>query len=386
MSLDERENPPRLRVKKVCIMNIALMNQFVPPAHAPTGKLLHDLAEALRDRGHSVTVIGSKDRYGRATGIFTKLREYAAFYFCAHRTLNELNPPPDVVVSMTTPPFIGLIAARFKKRTNVPFILWCMDLYPEALAASGMLKEKGFLYRLLGRLTRSERTEASCIITLGPDMTRRVRASSPSVAIEEIPVWSRLETSPEAEQAARELRRARGWGDDEIICLYSGNIGRAHCVEEFVELAKQLRGMTPRIQMVFCGEGPLKESWKQCGGDLFQWVEPVAEEELIAHLLSADVHLISQRPEWVGVVVPSKYQAACALGRPVLFAGPSDSAVAGWIRDFGNGWVLHAGDKETLEEIAGQLSCPSAVLPNPFNRNSLLERLVRQVEQTGRER
>ncbi len=56
-------------------MNIALMNQFVPPSHAPTGILLSDLADVLRDRGHSVTMVGSKDRYGRATGMFSKLRE-----------------------------------------------------------------------------------------------------------------------------------------------------------------------------------------------------------------------------------------------------------------------------------------------------------------------
>jgi len=364
-------------------MKFVLMNQFFPPAHAPTGVLLSQFADTLRARGHEVEVIRSEHHYGRATGVLSKLVEYIAYYFHAHRTLLRMNPPSNAVVSMTTPPFLGLTATALKKKKDVPFMLWCMDLYPEALAAGGLLKKDGLLYRLLSRLTAAERDLADCVVTLGPDMTQRVRRSSPSVAVEEIPVWSGLKPSMESEAAAKELRRKRGWADDEIVCLYSGNIGRAHCVEAFVELAKYLRGMTPRIRMVFCGQGPLKEFWKQCGGDLFEWVEPVAEEELIAHLLSADVHLISQRSEWVGVVVPSKYQAACALGRPVLFAGPSNSAVAGWIRDFKNGWVLSPADKEALEKIAGQLSSPPPVPPNPFDRNSLLERLAQQIERVG---
>ncbi len=371
-------------------MHVVLMNQFVPPDHAPTGILLHDLAETLRNRGHQVTVVSSEGRYGRATGIFSKLREYAVFYFCAYRTLKTLNPPPDVVVSMTTPPFIGLIAAHFKKRTGIPFILWCMDLYPEALAASGILKEKGFLYRLLARLTRSERTEADSIITLGPDMTKRMQAFS---SAEEVPVWSNLQALPDAVRFAQELRRARGWADDELICLYSGNIGRAHRVDEFVELAKHLQGSMPRVRLVFCGGGPLRAQWEQQGKELFQWLEPVDEKDLAAHLLSADIHLISQQPEWVGVVVPSKYQAACALGRPVIFAGPPESAVARWIGESNAGWVLPPGDISAMKHVAQELSTSARVAEKikrvaagSFDREVLAGKLVKKIEQAVRER
>ena len=407
-------------------MNIALMNQFVPPSHAPTGILLSDLADVLRERGHSVMMVGSKDRYGRATGIFSKLREYIFFYFDARRTLMKMNPPPEVVVSMTTPPFIGLVAVALKKKKGVPFILWCMDLYPEALVASGLFcragaetppqrnglscragaetppersglfcragrnplhgrgaRRAGWVYCLLTRLTRSERTEAACIVTLGPDMTDRVRASIQNAPIAEIPVWSRLKKTSADEEAARRLRQQRGWAEDDVVCLYSGNMGRAHRVDEFIALAKRLRDSTPRVRMVFCGGGPQKESWKQRSGDLFQWLEPVEEKDLVAHLLSADIHLISQQPEWVGVVVPSKYQAACALGRPMLFAGPSESAIASWICELGGGWILPPEDDAALDRVADELSKPMSVGENRFDRSVLVGRLADRVEQEG---
>lgn len=355
-------------------MKFVLMNQFVPPAHAPTGVLLGQLAETLRARGHTVEVISSEHHYGRATGVVAKLAEYIAYYFHAHRSLLRMDPLPDAVVSMTTPPFLGLAAASLRKKKGVPFVLWCMDLYPEALAAGGLLKKDGLLYRLLSRWTAGEQELASCVVTLGPDMTR-LRSGAPVL---EVPVWSLLKSTPEQEEAARELRRTRGWGDDETICLYSGNMGRAHRVEEFAALAAR---SIPKTRFVFCGVGPQKKAWQEKAGDLFEWLDPVEEAQVTAHLLSADVHLISQQPEWVGIVEPSKYQAACALERPVLFAGPEDSAVAGWVRQFGNGWVIAPGD--SVDAVVAELNKPKDVPPNPFDAEELKNRLADRLEQMG---
>ena len=144
-------------------MNIALINQFFPPAQAPTGLLLHDLARALADRGHRVTVLASAGRYGAAgadgeyglpgvrvqrlgsarphrSGFVSKALDYALFYLRVNRALRRLDPAPDAVVCQTTPPFIGLAAARLRARRGVPYVLWCMDLYPEALASHGSLR------------------------------------------------------------------------------------------------------------------------------------------------------------------------------------------------------------------------------------------------------
>jgi len=73
------------------------------------------------------------------------------------------------------------------------------------------------------------------------------------------------------------------------------------------------------------------------------------EAELSKRLAAADIHLVSLRPEWSGLVVPSKFFGALAAGRPVLFAGPRDAGIARWIEEFEVGWVL---DEESLEEVA----------------------------------
>ena len=355
-------------------MNIALVNQFFPPAQAPTGLLLADLAAALAARGHAVAVIASAADYGaeagagrvpeaglkivrigpadrHRSGVGAKLRDYLLFYRGAWKELARLSPPPDVLVLMTTPPFIGLLGAQRRKRQGTPYVLWCMDLYPEALAAHGFLRDWNPLKPLLRQLAREERRRASAIVAPGPDMAARVAASGAG-RVEEIPVWSAAGADPGAQAAARELRRARGWAEDEIVLLYSGNMGRAHRAEEFAALAEGLRGASARCRLVFSGDGPARAGWQRRWGDRFEFMSPVAADVREAHLLAADVHLVSQQPAWRGVVVPSKFQAACALGRPVVFAGPPDSAVGVWLKEADAGWVVPPGDAAALAAAA----------------------------------
>ena len=50
--------------------------------------------------------------------------------------------------------------------------------------------------------------------------------------------------------------------------------------------------------------------------------------------------------------MPSKFQAACALGRPVVFAGPSDAAVGRWLAEADAGWRLPPGDTAAVAATA----------------------------------
>ena len=358
-------------------MNVVLVNQFYPPAQAPTGRLLADLAAELVRRGHAVTVVASAAGYGAETGpaetalagapvvrvgrgkvhrsgAAGKLLDYAAFYRGVWRELAQ-RPRPDAVVCLTTPPFLGLLGAHLRKTAGVPFVLWCMDLYPEALAAHGWLRPWNPLKPLLAVLAREERRRASAVVALGPDMAGILRATG-AAAVEEIPTWSGLVVDEAARAAAQELRRARGWAADEVVLLYSGNMGRAHCAEEFAALAERLRAEPVRCRFVFAGNGPMRAEWERRWGGLFEFLPPASDGACAAHLLAADVHLVSQRAEWMGVVVPSKFQAACALGRPVVFAGPAESAVGRWLAEADAGWLLPPGAADAVAAAAAGIA------------------------------
>jgi len=143
------------------------------------------------------------------------------------------------------------------------------------------------------------------------------------------------------------LRRDRGWGDDEVVFLYSGNLGRGHVVGPFLEAAREAAaaGMTG-LRWVFSAYGPRLDEVlafrAAYPGVPLEVIPPVAADELDAHLASADIHLASLAPPWSGCMVPSKIQGSFAAGRPVLFVGPADSSPAIWIRESGGGWCVEA--------------------------------------------
>ncbi len=274
-------------------MHVVLMNQFYPPGRAPTGVLLQDLALALQERGHTVRVVTSAGMYGgkvddaastdgpvevirvgrasrHRTSLLGKMVQYVGFFPRAYRALVRLHPRPDLVVCMTTPPFCGLIPLIYYRRHGVPYVMWCMDLFPEALVAGGLLRCGGVLHRLLSRVGRAELSASALLVSLAPDMSERLQACG-GERILEVPVWSGVRVVAADVEQARALRIARGWHADEVVLMYSGNMGRAHSVDAFLALAEQLREKQARVRIVFCGEGPAKREWMARSGNLFEW-------------------------------------------------------------------------------------------------------------------
>ena len=84
-------------------------------------------------------------------------------------------------------------------------------------------------------------------------------------------------------------------------------------------------------------------------------VDFASEDELERHLAAADMHLISLRDEWTGIVVPSKFFGSLAVGRPVIYDGPKDSSIAQWIEEFGVGAVLDSHDLEGAIQYLSRL-------------------------------
>jgi hypothetical protein len=90
---------------------------------------------------------------------------------------------------------------------------------------------------------------------------------------------------------------------------------------------------------------------------------PFADEDAIARRFeAADFHLGSLRPDFTGIVVPSKFFASLAVGRPFIFAGRADAAIARWIREHDVGLVLEPGRAEDVaERLVALAGDPAAI-------------------------
>jgi glycosyltransferase involved in cell wall biosynthesis len=397
-----------------------LLNQFYPPGVAPTGQALQDLARALAARGHEVDVLCSRGSYGDAPTIGPEGREdgvtvhrlggaapvrlslagklagHAAFMArlgLASRRLAR----PDVIVALATPPFLGLLASFVPRWRGVARVEWVMDVYPDVLAAHGVICRGAPLFRFLESRSRSQLRGAAAVIALGPFMARALAPRVPDPGrLTWVPLWGEAPTGPAPEEAVAEMRRSRGWAEGETVLLYSGNMGRGHRLAEFMDAAGKRGPSDPR--WAFLGGGPRRAEM-----EAFARARPEARVQLLpyeprerlrASLSAADVHLASLATPWQGLIVPSKVQAAFAVARPVIFVGPRDSEGAAWTLESGGGWVVGEGDVTGLLAAVAQARDPQerrrrgqaglAFARAHFDPARNAERIARVVEEAAR--
>lgn len=368
-------------------MRILLLNQYYPPDMAPTGRYLHDLGRRLAGRGHDVLVLCSRHSYDgrqrfaaaetldgvrvhRVTGLgigrmslFGKCLAYTSFVICLIVRLAMLHPPPDLILSLTTPPYIGLLAKATARLRGCGHAHWVMDIYPDVVVAHGLIRSGGWLHRFFSWVTRWELKGSRLTVTLGPDMAQRLSAYvGSSGEVPWVPLWVQDGLGFWPEHLPNPQRQARGWGEAETVLMYAGNMGLGHRFEEFFETALRLRE-DRRFRWVFSGGGIQQRDVTQFSErhpEIPMEVGPyVRAEDLRAYLCSADVHLASLAAEWSGCMIPSKIQGIFGVGKPVIFVGPSQSSIASWTRASGGGWVVEPGDVEGLVRAIQEAADPA---------------------------
>jgi hypothetical protein len=260
--------------------------------------------------------------------------------------------PPDVVL-VGTDPFSGVQVAPFLRswKPGIRIVHWCHDLYPDALAADGILSRSGRLYAAISSKTEIANQACDIVAGVGECMAERLEQYVDRGRIRAMTPWALWE--PESVPPPNPVSRQDFFGKAGLGLLYSGNFGRAHTCDEFIALAEDLQRDSVRLCFAVRGNecrylaGRIRES----GADIR--ISSFTDESLLApRLSSADIHLVSLKPEWSGVVAPSKFFAALAAGRPVIFAGPDDSSIARLIRKHEVGWVLNP---ETRPAITADL-------------------------------
>ncbi|MCK4741954.1 MAG: hypothetical protein KAS80_06700, partial [Anaerolineales bacterium] len=153
-------------------MRLTILNQFYIPDLAPTGHMAASLAKHRAEQGDDVTVItssggyvsesataaGSKSTNPRVYRIWTprlgksttlaRIVDYVSFYILAFIRSITL-PKQDIIISLTTPPFIAWAAILHKLiHRSTKVLLWNMDCYPEIAERAGVIERGGFISRV----------------------------------------------------------------------------------------------------------------------------------------------------------------------------------------------------------------------------------------------
>ncbi|MBL8238512.1 MAG: glycosyltransferase family 4 protein [Bryobacterales bacterium] len=334
---------------------IVFINQFYWPDNAPTAVLLDQTVRHATGQGHEVTVIcgrsgyveGSSDsppaaRICRVPSLpfsrnpISRLMSWGSFLLFATVRLIALGRA-DVIVTMTTPPGLSIVAALLKRRRGAKLWIWEMDVYPDVVIATGGLSAGSWIARLLQRVFTWSRRRADGIIALGHCMKERLIAAG-------VP--------------ANRIHIAQNWATDPGIAtfltpdlpplriLYSGNLGMAHEVDTIDAVLKSLANERG-IEFVFAGGGAARAGLEQrCHDAKISNVtfQSYGDPQTFAdNLRSCHVGLVTLREGCVGTVVPSKVYSLMSAGRPILFIGPKNATPASLVVEHHCGWQFDPG-------------------------------------------
>ena len=371
-------------------VRIIFVNRYFFPDHSATSQMLSELAFAMSARGHLIGIVTSRQLYedakanlsphetaagveiwrawstafGRA-GIVGRACDYVSFYFGAFWLLLRHIGADDIVVVKTDPPLLSVIIAPLVHWRRAQLVNWLQDVFPEVAQAvyggGGVLRPA---YSALAWLRTRTLKQAAVNVVLGRRMRAHIEALGVAAdGIVEIPNWADGALLHPIAPADNPLRAE--WGLETFFTVvYSGNLGRAHDYQTFLQAAAILKataGYASRpVRWLFIGGGALIKDFQRAVAAagvrsvIFKPYQP--REKLAESLACADIHLVSLRPELEGLIVPSKYYGIAAVGRPCVFIGAADGELAMLLQQTHSGVTIVPGDGRALADAVASLS------------------------------
>jgi colanic acid biosynthesis glycosyl transferase WcaI len=230
------------------------------------------------------------------------------------------------------------------------------DVMPDAAVELGMLRNP-YLIAISRRLARWIYRKADEIHTLGEGMRRRVARDADARKVRVIPdTIDAAELEPVPYEANEFRRRFVPTGTFAVV--HTGNMGHKQDLDLLLRTACRFRD-DPTVHFYVFGDGAAKERFFRVRAELgLHNVShyPLQDRPFLRHMLSgADMVLISQLPELVDIVVPSKLLTALGAGAMIVAACASDSETARLVRESGGGLLVPASDDEALAGVMMRL-------------------------------
>jgi colanic acid biosynthesis glycosyl transferase WcaI len=366
--------------KKNLRRKIIFVNRYFFPDQSATSQMLSDLGFGLASRGLTIHIICSRQGYNDAQAkllrresidgvavhriwttrfgrdhLLGRAIDYASFYVSCAVRLTRLLCRGDIVVAMTDPPLISIVAMAAARLKGAHLVNWLQDIFPEVATRLGANPLPWWANSVIRRLRNASLRAARLNVVLGErmrELLELVRIANSKIRI--IENWANVTSTPPRSAAESKLRARLGLSE-KFVVGYSGNLGRAH---EFATLLNAASLMRDREDVVFlmigggAGMRLLQNAVSERGLHNFAFIPHQPRASLSDSLAAADVHWVSLLPALEGVIVPSKFYGILAAGRPVVFVGDPDGELARVIHASQVGVVVSVG---AASELALQL-------------------------------
>jgi len=353
-------------------MRFRLFNTFEPPG-APIFK---DLLPFLAKKGHEINVVISDISYRPIKSDYFEKSNLEKIKYNYMRSISlTKNKYISKLSTMISYSFSAIINSLFSKRvhkniflTQPPlFFLWgfilfllkreryicvMMDIYPDIATKAGIISDRGLVAKATRFISNFALKQAESVIVIGRCMKEkleRLGISRRKIII--ITNWvdeDSIKPIPHFRNSFKQIKDL----NDKFIIMYSGNMGFGHYFDDILEVAKRIKELKDVIFLFVGGGVRLNEIKEYKNIHHLENIKlmPYQSYEIISQSLSsADIHFISLRDGFEGLMVPSKIYSILAVGRPILYQGPLNSEIAFMIKKYNIGFAIKRGEIKELE-------------------------------------
>ncbi len=337
-------------------MRILLITQWYPPE--PVG-YISDLTESFLREGHSVSVLTAFPNwpYGKiykgysqsfsfseelngirvqraplypdhsASG-FGRVFNYITFSaFSTFVGLSYLQRH-DIVLMLTPSMSVFPPGAILSKKWKVPLVLNIQDMWPEALAASGLIKSSHLLKIVSAVCNFAYRRSKKIAVISRGFKDNLVEKGVREEKVVVIPNTVDVEKYSPIVANADLTQKLGMYG--KFNFLYAGTMGPSQHLDTVLSAAAELRGH-PHLQINLVGDGndvgKLKEKARRLALNNVKFLGRYPEKEIQNILALADVLFLHLKDEPIlRITVPHKTLVYMAMGKPVLAAVDGETA------------------------------------------------------------
>ncbi|MDQ7001663.1 MAG: glycosyltransferase family 4 protein, partial [Ghiorsea sp.] len=360
-------------------MQILIVSQYFYPENFR----INDLAMALKEKGHDVTVLTGMPNYPAGKvyegySWWAKRRDYMggipivrvplfarreskswqlalnyisfAISACVLGSWMLRKQTFDVVFTFEVSPVtVGIPANFIAKQKSAKHFFWVQDLWPETLSATGAIQSPKIL-SAVGRMVRWIYKQCDTILVQSKGFEKpAIAAGAAAEKIRYFPNWAESLYQPiNLPKDAKERGEIPSSG---FIVMFAGNLGAAQSLETIVGAAERLKDKD--IHWVFLGDGRrrkwLEDEVQQKGLDKVHILGRRDMATMPAYFSLADAMLVTLRDDPVmATTIPGKVQSYLACGKPIVGAlSGSGQAV---IQESGAGFCVDSGDIEAFSD------------------------------------
>ena len=351
---------------------LIFITEHYAPSTGATAQLISDLVTSIHERFQNITIITSTPsdllptesniirlKVGTNLYLFNNSKTLRGLVFLLKATHYLLSSPcnPQLLIIVSNPPFIGLLGLVVKFVRGTKYLYLLQDIFPRSAELAGILPRNGAIISIWRYLIGETLRQSQRVVVLSQSMMARATkdfylSKSPTV----IPNWSVSENPVPTNRATNKY--ALKWGiSDELVCLYSGNLGELHDIITILEAARLT--VDTNIRFVFVGSGAKSEYVTQyiTAFDLDNITinDYVPLDDLHLTLSLADLCFVSMSEGADDTVAPSKLYGILSNKKPVLLIASSSSEQVSELNSFNYGAHVEPGDPVSLARLLKHL-------------------------------